>query len=104
LGRQRRRRDGSFSEDVTLAAATHRPPEEIYRDIRAGAESGWDFSSRWFADARTMARSIRPKSSPSTSTHSHVRAGNASGPVANDGDHDAEDFPNGPRRAGAIDR
>ena len=38
-----------------LAAATPRPPQEIYRDIRAGAESGWDFSSRWFADARTMA-------------------------------------------------
>jgi alpha,alpha-trehalase len=48
-------RDESFSEDVVLAAATHRPPEEIYRDIRAGAESGWDFSSRWFADAKTMA-------------------------------------------------
>ena len=48
-------RDESFSEDVVLAAATHRPPEEIYRDIRAGAESGWDFSSRWFADARAMA-------------------------------------------------
>ena len=38
-----------------LAAATQRPPEEIYRDIRAGAESGWDFSSRWFADSRTLA-------------------------------------------------
>ncbi len=48
-------RDESFSEDVTLAAATHRPPGEIYRDIRAGAESGWDYSSRWFADAQTMA-------------------------------------------------
>ncbi len=48
-------RDKSFSEDVVLAAATRRPPEEIYRDIRAGAESGWDYSSRWFADARTMA-------------------------------------------------
>jgi alpha,alpha-trehalase len=48
-------RDESFSEDVMLSAATQRPPQEIYRDIRAGAESGWDFSSRWFADARTMA-------------------------------------------------
>ena len=48
-------RDESFFEDVMLAKATHRPPEEIYRDIRAGAESGWDFSSRWFADAQTMA-------------------------------------------------
>ena len=48
-------RDESYREDVELAAATPRPPQEIYRDIRAGAESGWDFSSRWFADARTMA-------------------------------------------------
>ena len=48
-------RDEAYREDVELAAATHRPPEEIYRDIRAGAESGWDFSSRWFADAGTMA-------------------------------------------------
>ncbi len=48
-------RDEAYREDVELAAATHRPPGEIYRDIRAGAESGWDFSSRWFADAGTMA-------------------------------------------------
>ena len=48
-------RDESYREDVELAAATPRPPAQIYRDIRAGAESGWDFSSRWFADSRTMA-------------------------------------------------
>jgi len=47
-------RDESFSEDVELAKATPRPPGEIYRDIRAGAESGWDYTSRWFADSRTM--------------------------------------------------
>jgi alpha,alpha-trehalase len=48
-------RDEAYRGDVELAAATPRPPQEIYRDIRAGAESGWDFSSRWFADSRTMA-------------------------------------------------
>jgi alpha,alpha-trehalase len=48
-------RDEAFSEDVVLASATPRPPGEIYRDIRAGAESGWDFSSRWFTDSRTLA-------------------------------------------------
>jgi alpha,alpha-trehalase len=48
-------RDEAYREDVEMAAATPRPPQEIYRDIRAGAESGWDFSSRWFSDARTMA-------------------------------------------------
>jgi alpha,alpha-trehalase len=48
-------RDESYREDIVLAEATQRSPQEIYRDIRAGAESGWDFSSRWLADARTLA-------------------------------------------------
>jgi alpha,alpha-trehalase len=48
-------RDESYREDVALAETAHRPPQEIYREIRAGAESGWDFSSRWFADSRTLA-------------------------------------------------
>jgi len=48
-------RQESHSEDVELAAASHRDPAEIYREIRAAAESGWDFSIRWFADAQTMA-------------------------------------------------
>jgi len=26
----------------------------VFRDIRAAAESGWDFSSRWFADGRQL--------------------------------------------------
>ncbi|MBD2753228.1 alpha,alpha-trehalase TreF [Spirosoma validum] len=33
-------------------------PEELYTHIRAACESGWDFSSRWFVDQKTMA-SIR---------------------------------------------
>lgn len=48
-------RDESYREDVELARASGRPPAEVFRDIRAAAESGWDFSSRWFADARTKA-------------------------------------------------
>lgn len=28
--------------------------ESIYRDIRAAAESGWDFSSRWFLDENSL--------------------------------------------------
>ena len=43
-------RDESYREDVELAAASGRPPAGVYRDIRAAAESGWDFSTRWFAD------------------------------------------------------
>jgi len=48
-------RDESYREDVALAHASARPASEVFRDIRATAESGWDFSSRWFADARTRA-------------------------------------------------
>ena len=33
-------------------------PDVLYNHIRAACESGWDFSSRWFADQKTMA-SIR---------------------------------------------
>jgi len=40
-------RDESFAEDVDVAGASSRPPHETYRALRAGAESGWDFSSRW---------------------------------------------------------
>src|SRR5690606_21762366 len=34
--------------------AASRPAEEVYRNLRAGAESGWDFSSRWLADGRSL--------------------------------------------------
>ncbi len=43
-------REESYAEDVALAATSGRPSADVYRDIRASAESGWDFSSRWFAD------------------------------------------------------
>lgn len=49
-------RDESYLEDVTTAKqASSRPPNEVYRDLRAAAESGWDFSSRWFGDNMTLA-------------------------------------------------
>src|SRR5690606_30963153 len=35
-----------------------RPLHDVYRDLRAAAESGWDFSSRWLDDDREIA-SIR---------------------------------------------
>ncbi|WP_083610407.1 alpha,alpha-trehalase TreF [Pontibacter flavimaris] len=47
-------RPESYREDVELAQASGRNPEEIYRHLRAAAESGWDFSSRWFADAQNL--------------------------------------------------
>lgn len=49
-------RDESYLEDVTTAKAVpSRPANDVYRDLRAGAESGWDYSSRWFGDGRMLA-------------------------------------------------
>jgi alpha,alpha-trehalase len=46
-------RDESYAEDTELAQHSRREPRQLYRDIRAAAESGWDFGSRWFADAHS---------------------------------------------------
>lgn len=46
-------RDESYAQDTELARGSGRPAAQMYRDIRAAAESGWDFSSRWFADGHT---------------------------------------------------
>lgn len=43
-------RPESYKEDVETAAASGREVRHVYRHLRAGAESGWDFSSRWFHD------------------------------------------------------
>ena len=48
-------RDESYGADTELARQSGRPVQQVYRDIRAAAESGWDFGSRWFADGRTRA-------------------------------------------------
>ncbi|KAB0633238.1 trehalase [Burkholderia stagnalis] len=49
-------RDESYLEDVkTAQAAPGRPASEVWRDLRAGAESGWDYSSRWLGDGKTLA-------------------------------------------------
>jgi alpha,alpha-trehalase len=48
-------RDESYREDVDTAKASGRPAATVYRHLRAGAESGWDYSSRWLADGRTLA-------------------------------------------------
>ncbi|GGO89691.1 alpha,alpha-trehalase TreF [Stakelama pacifica] len=48
-------RDESFAEDrATAAKVTDRPAAQTYRDLRAGAESGWDFSSRWLRDGKAL--------------------------------------------------
>lgn len=44
-------RPESLREDVKTADhSRHENFEKLYLDLRAGAESGWDFSSRWFSD------------------------------------------------------
>lgn len=40
-------RPESFKEDVGLANSS-KDKKKMYRHLRAAAESGWDFSSRWF--------------------------------------------------------
>ena len=51
-------REESYLEDVSTAARqSARPAAQVYRDLRAAAASGWDFSSRWYdnglSDVRT---------------------------------------------------
>jgi alpha,alpha-trehalase len=47
-------RDESYKEDVQTAAGSGRPPALVYRNLRAAAESGWDFSSRWLSDGKNL--------------------------------------------------
>jgi alpha,alpha-trehalase len=47
-------RPEAYKEDVHVMNESKRDPVEVYTDIRAAAESGWDFSSRWFADGKTL--------------------------------------------------
>lgn len=42
-------REESYRDDVLTARASRRDARQLWRDLRAGAESGWDFSSRWCA-------------------------------------------------------
>lgn len=50
-------RPESYREDLELAKQ-HQDKHTFYRNIRAAAESGWDFSSRWFADSKNLASII----------------------------------------------
>jgi len=51
-------RPESLREDIaTTGGASHEKTRQLYLDLRAAAESGWDFSSRWFEDPHDI-RSI----------------------------------------------
>lgn len=55
-------RTESYLDDVTTAKNNpNRPATEIYRDLRAAAASGWDFSSRWMDNPEQLG-SIRTTS------------------------------------------
>uniref|UniRef100_A0A8C9SFV7 Trehalase n=1 Tax=Scleropages formosus TaxID=113540 RepID=A0A8C9SFV7_SCLFO len=46
-------RPESYSDDVELAEGlTEEAQQQLYMEMNSGAESGWDFSSRWFLDGQ----------------------------------------------------
>ncbi len=47
-------RPEAYKAELKLAQASDQPPAQLYRHLRAAAESGWDFSSRWFRDDATF--------------------------------------------------
>jgi alpha,alpha-trehalase len=47
-------RDESYRKDLELAQGAQRKAAELFRDVRAAAESGWDFSSRWLTDGHSL--------------------------------------------------
>ncbi|MEZ4985880.1 MAG: alpha,alpha-trehalase TreF [Saprospiraceae bacterium] len=48
-------RPESYTEDVeTAQAVSEADRAKLYTHLRAGAESGWDYSSRWLADGKTL--------------------------------------------------
>ena len=47
-------RPESYKEDHDTAVLSGRKNSLVYRHLRAGAESGWDFSSRWLGDGARL--------------------------------------------------
>ncbi len=47
-------RQESYAPDVATAKMGGKANKEIFRDLRSAAESGWDFSTRWFADGKNL--------------------------------------------------
>lgn len=48
-------RPESYIEDIELAEKSYQNPHELFRNIRAACESGWDFSSRWLEKGHDLA-------------------------------------------------
>ncbi len=49
-------REESYREDYEAAKLTKQHPAIFLRNVRSAAESGWDFSSRWFADGKSFSQ------------------------------------------------
>lgn len=47
-------RQEAFLADEEVAARSTQSKPAIYRHLRSAAESGWDFSSRWFKDGKSI--------------------------------------------------
>ena len=47
-------RPESYREDVELVHESPQDDKILYRHLRAGAESGWDYSSRWFKEGHSF--------------------------------------------------
>jgi alpha,alpha-trehalase len=47
-------RPEGYMTDLATAKKAGHAHIEIFRDLRAGAESGWDFSSRWMGDGKNL--------------------------------------------------
>lgn len=45
----------AFAHDEHLSQVSPQEPGVLYRNLRSGTESGWDFSSRWFMGGETLA-------------------------------------------------
>ena len=45
-----------YAPTFATARDSRRPAADVYRDLRAAAESGWDFGSRWLADGKLTYR------------------------------------------------
>jgi alpha,alpha-trehalase len=47
-------RPEAYKEDILIGSKSGRKVNQVYRDLRSGAESGWSFSSRWLRDSQNL--------------------------------------------------
>jgi alpha,alpha-trehalase len=52
--RSDRPRSEAYMHDIRLQARSRQAAPDFFRNMRSAAESGWDFSSRWFLDGTDL--------------------------------------------------